>query len=54
MAASSGRLNSGFAAQTAMHLLPLLIAAGAARDDTGRRTYNERLMGKTVSAFQFG
>ena len=36
------------------HLIPLMVAAGAARDDVGRRTYNERLMGKPISGFQFG
>ena len=39
---------------TPEHLLPLLVAAGAATDDAGRRTYNDHLMGKAVSAFQFG
>lgn len=36
------------------HLLPLMVAAGAAGSDPGVRTYNERLLGKPVSAFQFG
>ncbi len=39
---------------TPEHLLPLLVAAGAAGRDVGRRTYTDRLMGKPVSAFQFG
>lgn len=38
----------------AEHLLPLMVAAGAAGSDPGRRTYNDRLMGKPISAFQFG
>ena len=38
----------------AEHLLPLMVAAGAAGTDPGRRTYNERLLGKPISAFQFG
>lgn len=38
----------------AEHLLPLIVAAGAAGTDPGRRTYNERLLGKPISAFQFG
>jgi len=36
------------------HLIPLMVAAGAAGQDSGRRTYNEPLVGKPVSAFQFG
>ena len=39
---------------TPEHLLPLLVAAGAAGNDGGKRTYSDRLMGKPVSAFQFG
>jgi aromatic ring-opening dioxygenase catalytic subunit (LigB family) len=36
------------------HLIPLMVAAGAAGPDPGRRTYNERLLGKMISGFQFG
>jgi len=36
------------------HLLPLMVAAGAADADRGRRTFHDRLMGKAVSGFQFG
>jgi aromatic ring-opening dioxygenase catalytic subunit (LigB family) len=36
------------------HLIPLMVAAGAAAADPGRRTYNEPLLGKPVSGFQFG
>ncbi len=39
---------------TPEHLLPLLVAAGAAGDSPARRTYHDRLMGKAVSGFQFG
>ena len=39
---------------TPEHLLPLLVAAGAGGNDAGTRTYNDRLMGKAVSGFQFG
>jgi aromatic ring-opening dioxygenase catalytic subunit (LigB family) len=39
---------------TPEHLTPLLVAAGAAGGDPGRRTYSDRLFGKAVSAFQFG
>ncbi|HEY6940532.1 class III extradiol ring-cleavage dioxygenase [Dokdonella sp.] len=38
----------------AEHLLPLMVVAGAAGDDPGRRTFNDRVFGKAVSAFQFG
>jgi len=36
------------------HLLPLMVAAGAAGSDRGRRSYGERVFGKAVSAFRFG
>ncbi len=39
---------------TPEHLLPLMVAAGAAGQDRGVRTFNDRLVGKPVSAFQFG
>jgi len=36
------------------HLLPLMVAAGAAGSDPGRRTYCERLGGKPQSGYRFG
>ena len=36
------------------HLLPLMVAAGAGGDDSGRRVFRDRVMGATVSAFAFG
>lgn len=36
------------------HLIPLMVAAGAAGEDPGRRSYNEPLLGKPISGFQFG
>jgi aromatic ring-opening dioxygenase catalytic subunit (LigB family) len=36
------------------HLLPLMVAAGAAGQDRGRRVFNDRIWGKAVSGFQFG
>jgi aromatic ring-opening dioxygenase catalytic subunit (LigB family) len=36
------------------HLLPLMVAAGAAGEDRGRRSYSEKLLGKALSGFQFG
>ena len=38
----------------AEHLLPLMVAAGAAGTDRGHRAWNGRVYGKVVSAFQFG
>ena len=40
---------------TADHLLPLMVAAGAAQDDPATCIYRERLMGTVaVSSFRFG
>ena len=36
------------------HLIPLMVAAGAAGADTGRKVYFERLLGRAQSAFSFG
>ena len=36
------------------HLIPLLVAAGAAADSTGRKVYSEKLMETTISAYRFG
>ena len=36
------------------HLLPLMVAAGAATGEAGARTFNEKLVGKGLSGFQFG
>jgi aromatic ring-opening dioxygenase catalytic subunit (LigB family) len=36
------------------HLLPLHVVAGAAGPDAGRRVYQDRIMGKALSGFQFG
>lgn len=36
------------------HLIPLMVAAGAANGDPGRRSFNDRLMGKPISGYQFG
>ncbi len=35
------------------HLMPLMVAVGAAARDTGRRTFSGTLWGKAVSAFHF-
>jgi aromatic ring-opening dioxygenase catalytic subunit (LigB family) len=36
------------------HLLPLMVASGAAGQDLGRRMFTDRVMGVTVSAYRFG
>ncbi len=36
------------------HLLPLMVAAGAAGRDTGRVVYREQMFGKMFSGYQFG
>jgi len=36
------------------HLIPLMVVAGAAKEDIGFAAYRENLIGKRVSGFQFG
>jgi aromatic ring-opening dioxygenase catalytic subunit (LigB family) len=36
------------------HLLPLMVAAGAAPGEAGRRVFQDQVMGVVVSAFEFG
>ena len=36
------------------HLIPLMVAAGAAGSDAGRVAYREQMFGKMFSGFQFG
>ncbi len=36
------------------HLLPLMVVAGAAGEDRGRRAFSDEVMGAQVSAIQFG
>ena len=36
------------------HLLPLMVAAGAAGNDIGTKVFEDRVLGATVSAFRFG
>jgi aromatic ring-opening dioxygenase catalytic subunit (LigB family) len=38
----------------AEHLLPLMVAAGAADGDVGVRTFGESIAGNAISGFQFG
>ncbi len=39
---------------TSEHLLPLMVAAGAAEGEPGERVYSNRLFGKALSGFRFG
>jgi aromatic ring-opening dioxygenase catalytic subunit (LigB family) len=36
------------------HLLPLMVAAGAAGEDTGRCVYRDRVLETALSGYQFG
>lgn len=36
------------------HLIPLMVAAGAAGEDAGSRIFHDRIMGASISAFGFG
>jgi len=36
------------------HLMPLLVAAGAASGEPGRRIFGDEVMGAAVSAIEFG
>jgi len=36
------------------HLLPLMVVAGAAGDDIGRRVFADQAMGATIAAYAFG
>jgi aromatic ring-opening dioxygenase catalytic subunit (LigB family) len=39
---------------TEEHLLPLMVAAGAAGPDPGRRVFHDHIFGKALSGYQFG
>lgn len=39
---------------TSEHLLPLMVAVGAAGDAPGTRNYSENMLGKALSGFRFG
>lgn len=36
------------------HLMPLMVVAGAAEEDSGRSVFSDKIAGKTISAFAFG
>jgi hypothetical protein len=53
----SNRKHAPFAAECqpeSEHLLPLHVATDAARRDLGKKVFKERVIGKTVSAYQLG
>jgi len=41
-------------AQGEEHLLPLMVAAGAAADDAGARSFHDFVMGSPISGYRFG
>ena len=55
--ALKGWLNAPYARQAhprEEHLLPLMVVAGAAEDETAAKIFSDSVMGATVSAWQFG
>lgn len=54
LAAWSQAPYAGFCHPRPEHLIPLMVAAGAAGNDSGRRDYSDHIMGKAVSGFRFG
>jgi aromatic ring-opening dioxygenase catalytic subunit (LigB family) len=36
------------------HLIPLMVAAGAAGDDPGRRVFHDHIAGAAISGYRFG
>jgi aromatic ring-opening dioxygenase catalytic subunit (LigB family) len=50
--APSARLSHPLGAEE--HLLPLMMVAGAATSDYGRRIFSDRVLETTLSAFAFG
>ncbi len=54
LAAWAGAPAARFCHPREEHLIPLMVAAGAAGKDLGRRVYSEAVLGKATSGFQFG
>lgn len=54
LAAWAAAPEARFAHPREEHLLPLMIAAGAANGEPGTRVFNDRLMGAATSGFRFG
>jgi aromatic ring-opening dioxygenase catalytic subunit (LigB family) len=54
LAAWSAAPEARFAHPREEHLLPLMVAAGAAGDDRGQRVYHDDVMGAATSGFRFG
>ncbi len=54
LAAWSSAPEARFAHPREEHLLPLMVAAGAADGDPGQRVFNDDVMGAATSGFRFG
>jgi aromatic ring-opening dioxygenase catalytic subunit (LigB family) len=54
LAAWASAPEARFAHPREEHLLPLMVAAGAAGDDPGERVFNDNIMGAATSGFRFG
>ncbi len=54
LAAWSSAPGARFSHPREEHLLPLMVAAGAARDEPATRVYHETIMGAATSGFRFG
>jgi aromatic ring-opening dioxygenase catalytic subunit (LigB family) len=54
LAAWASAPEARFAHPREEHLLPLMVAAGAAEGDRGRRVYHNDIMGAATSGFRFG
>jgi aromatic ring-opening dioxygenase catalytic subunit (LigB family) len=54
LAAWAAAPEARFAHPREEHLLPLMVAAGAAGSDRGERVFNDNIMGAATSGFRFG
>jgi aromatic ring-opening dioxygenase catalytic subunit (LigB family) len=54
LAAWANAPEARFAHPREEHLLPLMVAAGAAGDDRGRQVYGDTIMGAPASGYRFG
>jgi aromatic ring-opening dioxygenase catalytic subunit (LigB family) len=54
LAAWAAAPEARFAHPREEHLLPLMVAAGAAEGDRGQRVYSDAIMGAATSGFRFG
>ena len=54
LAAWAAAPEARFAHPREEHLMPLMVAAGAAEGDRGQRVYHDDIMGAATSGFRFG